>query len=68
MCDRLRIQLLKLDNANYKAYKALRGKYQFDKFTLVIDRVQGDPFAAPSQVRVIIPQKVGKFPQSAISE
>ena len=63
MSDRLRSKLLKLDNASYKAYKELRDKYQFEQFTLVIDRVQGDPFAAPSQVRVIISQEVGKFPQ-----
>ena len=62
MSDRLRAKLLKLDNASYKAYKELRGRYEFDKFTLVIDRVQGDPFAAPSQVRVIVSQKVAKFP------
>jgi len=62
MCDRLKSQVLKLDNASYKAYKKLRGEYQFDRFTLIIDRVQGDPFAAPSQVRIIIPQEVGKFP------
>ena len=62
MSDRLKSKLLKLDNASYKAYKELRGKYQFDRSTLVIDRVQGDPFAAPSQVRIIIPQVVGKFP------
>ena len=63
MCDRLRSKLLKLDNASYKAYKELRGKYEFSQFTLVIDRVQGDPFAAPSKVRVIVPQKVARFPQ-----
>ena len=62
MCDRLRSQVSKLDNASYKAYKGLRGEYQFDRFTLIFDRVQGDPFAAPSQVRIIIPQEIGKFP------
>jgi len=58
----LKSQLLKLDNANYKAYKDIRGEYKFAQFTLIVDRVQGDPFAAPSQVRVIIPQEIGKFP------
>ena len=64
MSDRqsLNSLLLKLDNASYKAYKELKGTYQFEDFTLIIDRVQGDPFAAPSQVRVIIPQTVAKFP------
>ena len=36
--DRLNSQLLKLDNANYKAYKELRGAYKFAQFTLVIDQ------------------------------
>ena len=63
MSDRhLNSLLLKLDNASYKAYKELKGTYQFKDFTLIIDRVQGDPFAAPSQVRVIVPQTVAKFP------
>ncbi|MGL5943321.1 MAG: ABC-ATPase domain-containing protein [Waterburya sp.] len=65
MSDRtsLNASLLKLDNANYKAYKDIRGSYQFEDFTLIIDYVQGDPFAAPSQLRVIIPQTVADFPK-----
>ena len=54
--------LLKLDNASYKAYKDIRGSYQFEDFTLSIDYVQGDPFAAPSQLRAIVPQTVASFP------
>ena len=64
MSDRhdLNSTLLKLDNASYKAYKDLRGSYQFEDFTLSIDYVQGDPFAAPSQLRAIVPQAVASFP------
>ncbi|MEM6613586.1 MAG: ABC-ATPase domain-containing protein [Cyanobacteria bacterium P01_C01_bin.72] len=62
MSERLHSQLLKLDQGNYKEYKDIRGKYQFAQFTLIVDYVQGDPFAAPSQLRVIIPQEIGKFP------
>ena len=62
MSERLKSQLLVLDNASYKAYKDIRGEYKFARFNLILDRVQGDPFAAPSQVRVVIPQSVGKFP------
>lgn len=54
--------LLKLDGASYKAYKELRGSYQFTDFTLIVDRVQGDPFAAPSQLRIVVPQTKAKFP------
>ncbi|BAZ43770.1 ABC transporter ATPase [Chondrocystis sp. NIES-4102] len=59
----LQDKLLKLDNANYKAYKEIRGSYQFENFVLIIDHVQADPFAAPSQLRIIIPQTVGNFPK-----
>ena len=62
MSERLKSQLQKIDNAGYKAYKDIRGEYKFAQFVLIVDRVQGDPFAAPSQVRVIIPQSEGKFP------
>ena len=64
MSDRhsLNSTLLKLDNDSYKAYKDLRGNYQFEDFTLSIDYVQGDPFAAPSQLRAIVPQAVASFP------
>ena len=59
--------LLKLDNASYKAYKDLRGSYQFEDFTLIIDYVQGDPFAAPSRLRAIVPQAVASFPAQLYS-
>ena len=64
MSDRqnLNSRLIELDNTSYKAYKDLRGTYQFADFTLVVDYVQGDPFAAPSQVRVIVPQAVANYP------
>ena len=64
MSDRhsLNSTLLKLDNASYKAYKDLKGSYRFENFTLIVDYVQGDPFASPSQLRVVIPQTVANFP------
>ena len=64
MSDRLKLHslLLKLDGSNYKAYKQIRGSYQFEEFTLIIDHVQGDPFAAPSQLRLAVPQTVANFP------
>ena len=64
MSDRhiLKSTLLRLDNASYKAYKELKGNYDFDNFTLIIDHVQGDPFASPSKLRVKIPQTVAQFP------
>jgi predicted ABC-class ATPase len=57
-------QLHRLDGQSYKAYKDLRSSYEFDNFTLHIDHVQGDPFATPSRLRVVIPQSVAQFPRS----
>ncbi|WP_156288753.1 ABC-ATPase domain-containing protein [Oceanobacillus salinisoli] len=48
-------QLKQLDNKGYKAYKSLQGKYDYRDFFLFIDYVQGDPFASPSKIRVVIP-------------
>lgn len=62
--ENLRQLLLQLDNRSYKAYKDIKGSYKFPDFTLIIDRVQGDPFASPSQLRVQIPQSVAGFPSN----
>jgi predicted ABC-class ATPase len=53
--------LRRIDGRGYKAYKDIQGAYDFGNFTLYIDHVQGDPFAAPSRIRVIVPQKVAGF-------
>lgn len=58
----LRQQLLQLDARSYKAYKSIQNSYNFPEFRLIIDRVQGDPFATPSQLRVQIPQSIAAFP------
>ncbi len=43
-----------IDGRGYKAYKGLKGLWAFPDFDLHVDHVQGDPFAAPSRVRVIL--------------
>lgn len=50
----LRTVLSRIDGRGYRAYKDLEGSYDFRRFTLHIDHVQGDPFAAPSRLRVRI--------------
>ena len=50
----LQSQLKTIDHKSYPLYKSLRGSYQFPKYILSIDHVQGDPFAAPSDVRVTV--------------
>ncbi len=54
--------LIRLDQRSYKAYKDIAGNYQFPGFRLMIDHVQGDPFAAPSRLRIQIPQAEAAFP------
>lgn len=58
----LRQILQRIDGVSYKAYRDLQGSYQFADFTLICDRAQSDPFAAPSQFRVQISQQITQFP------
>ncbi|KYH34862.1 putative ATPase of the ABC class [Clostridium tepidiprofundi DSM 19306] len=55
-------ELKRINGKGYKAYKDIQGMYEFDKYILSIDYVQGDPFASPSRIRVIIKQKYAGFP------
>ena len=59
----LKNELFKIDSKGYKAYKVLEGKYDFKKYVLSIDHVQGDPFASPSRVRIIIDNKIAQIPE-----
>ena len=56
----------KIDRQGYKRYKEIKGAYKFPSFTLFIDHVQGDPFAAPSRVCARIPIR-GKIPEEFLS-
>lgn len=58
----LRTLLRSIDHKSYPAYKSLAGAWKFDRYTLVIDHVQGDPFASPSSLHVEIPHTLAKFP------
>jgi predicted ABC-class ATPase len=49
---RLQATLDRIDRKGYGAYKDLSGTYDLGGFTLFIDKVQRDPFAPPSLVRV----------------
>lgn len=56
-------QLYRIDGKSYKAYKDFQGKqYEFEDFTLYINHVQGDPYAAPSRLRIWVPQQKADFP------
>ncbi len=54
--DDLREALARIDRGPYPAYRELRGAWALGTVTLFIDHVQGDPFAAPSRVRVRVPR------------
>ena len=54
--------LFSINHKSYPAYKSTRGAYQFPRYTLSIDHVQGDPFAAPSRVSVHVSGKTAAFP------
>ncbi len=49
---RLKATLDRIDRKGYGAYRDLQGTYDLGSFSLTIDRVQRDPFAPPSLVRV----------------
>ena len=63
----LRRILARIDGRGYKAYKEIQGTYAFPFFTLLVDHVQGDPFASPSRLRVRVPQKVSSYPPETFS-
>ena len=48
----LRNTLDRIDRRGYGAYKDISGSFEFDGFTLFVDRVQRDPFAPPSPIRI----------------
>jgi len=61
--ESLQRHLLQLDNRGYKAYKDIKDNYDFSEFTLIIDYVQGDPFASPSKFRVIVSPNIAQIPR-----
>lgn len=58
----LRSMLRSIDHKGYPAYKSLAGAYRFERYVLVIDHVQGDPFASPSSVHVEVLHANAAFP------
>lgn len=64
----LRSLLSSIDHKSYPAYKSLAGAYQFTRYLLVIDHVQGDPFASPSSLHVEISHRDAGFPQEYYKE
>lgn len=53
--------LERMDGRGYKAYKGIAGAYDLGQSVLYVDHVQGDPFAAPSRVRIRFPMEIAGF-------
>ena len=55
--------LHRIDGRGYKAYRDIQGAFELGDLTLFVDHVQGDPFAAPSKLRLRIPQERARLPR-----
>lgn len=64
----LRKEIDSINGKGYKAYKSLEGEYDFNDYILHIDHVQGDPFAAPSRIRVTMKSNINKIPRELFNE
>ncbi|MEX2528891.1 MAG: ABC-ATPase domain-containing protein [Gemmatimonadota bacterium] len=70
MSDRsvLEERLKALEGKGYPAYKSIKGVWQFPGFSLEILYVQGDPYATPSRVRVLLPADFVRLPEFVLKE
>ncbi len=67
MADPLERDLNRIDGRPYGYYRDLRGRrYALGGCRLHIEHVQGDPFAAPSRLRVEVPAAVLRLPGWAL--
>lgn len=57
----LKSNLKRIDGKGYKAYKDIKGQYGFARYQLILDHIQGDPFAAPSRARVRVARSASGF-------
>src|SRR5699024_7652953 len=64
----LAARLRDLDGRSYGNYKQITGRYRFGPVTVFVDRVQVDPFASPSKVRVRIDRAEAGFPTDITSD
>ncbi len=66
--EELRRMLRRIDGRGYPAYKEIAGQYDFGSYRLIVDHVQGDPFAGPSRLRVQVLQRVARFPKDTFAD
>jgi predicted ABC-class ATPase len=66
--ENLKSRLRKIEGKGYKAYKSLKGIYNYGEYQVSIDHVSSDPFAPPSRFRLIIDMKNAGFPEHFYKE
>lgn len=59
--NELKQKLVQIEGRSYKTYRQICGAWSFPRFTLFIDHVQSDPFAAPSRLRARVDQAAAGF-------
>ena len=65
--DDLRRTLHRIDGRGYPAYRDLKGTWHLQQFKLMVRHVQGDPFAAPTRVAIVLePARTG-FPTATVA-
>lgn len=62
--EQLANRLSRIAGRSYGAYKELRGEYEDGPLGIAIDAVQGDPFAAPSRLRVRLAMSAAAWPEA----
>ncbi|AFZ81254.1 hypothetical protein BEWA_006630 [Theileria equi strain WA] len=57
------------NNGPYTSYKSLVGEWSIenDTITVIFDRIQSDPFAPPSNVRIRVSQDIARFPLDVLT-
>ena len=63
----IRRTLRRIDGRGYPAYRDLRGSWTLPRFKLIVRRVQGDPFAAPSRIAAILAPDMAGFAPEAVA-
>ena len=65
---KLKEKLIELHNKNYSLYKSIKNSYDFDSYTLKFDHIQGDPYATPSKIRLILNSKQHEIPKLIVTD
>ncbi len=59
--NELKATIQRINGKGYKAYKDIQGQYRFSRFQLLLDHIQGDPFAVPSRARARVARQASGF-------